>query len=196
MGERSNNKMSSIKELLELRKQIKGKKPDFIRQDAHKKKRLGKKWRRPKGLHSKIRLKLRGRGKRVSAGYRSPRKIRNVHKSGLKQCIVSSIRDLENLDAQKNCLIISSSLGTKKKIIILKKAKENGFNILNVNNPDEYIKKIEDKMNLRKKLKDDKKKKGKEEKKESKEAGKEKLAGDDKKKIEKKEKDKVLTKRS
>ena len=62
--------MMSIKELLELRKQIKNKKPDFIRQDAHKKKKLGKKWRKARGLHSKIRLKLRGRGKFVSNGYR------------------------------------------------------------------------------------------------------------------------------
>ena len=199
MGEKSNNKMLSIKELLELRKQIKGKKPDFIRQDAHKKKRLGKKWRRPKGLHSKIRLKLRGRAKRVSAGYRSPRKVRYLHKSGLKQCIIKSIKDLESLDAQKNCLIISSSLGDKKKIIILKKAKESGFNILNFKNPDDYIKKVEDKINLRKKIKENKKKEKKVEKKEAKEEKKEKLAQkveEDKKKIEKKEKDKVLTKRS
>jgi len=154
--------MTSIKELLELRKRIKSKKPDFIRQDAHKKKRLGRKWRRPKGLHSKIRLKLRGRSKSVSRGYRSPRKVRYMHKSGLQQSIIKSIKDLESLDSKKNCLIISSSLGNKKKIIILKRAKESGFNILNIKNVEEYIKKAEDEISLRKKIREEKGKREKE----------------------------------
>jgi|TARA_Y100000310_G_scaffold345671_1_gene468070 large subunit ribosomal protein L32e len=188
--------MLSIKELLELRKQIKNKKPDFVRQDAHKKKRLSKGWRRPRGLHSKVRLNLRGRGKNVSVGYRSPKKARQLHKSGLQQCIIRSTGDLEGLDAKKNCLVISSSLGDKKRILILKKSKELGFNILNIKNPDEYVKKIEEKISLRKKTKKEKEKKGKEtkaEKKEEKLA--EKVKEEDKKEIEKKEKDKILTKK-
>ncbi len=188
--------MESIKELLELRKQIKSKKPNFIRQDTHKKKRLDKKWKRPKGLHSKIRLKFKGRAKSISAGYRSPKKIRHLHKSGLQQCIVKSLQDLESLDAKKNCLIISSSLGKKKKIIVLKKAKEHGFSILNIRNSDEYIKKIEDEISLRKKTKREKKEEKKEikvEKKKEKLA--EKVSEEEKKEVEKKEKDKVLTKK-
>ena len=188
--------MISIKELLELRKQMKNKKPDFVRQDAHKKKRLGKEWRRPRGLHSKVRLNLKGRSKNVSVGYRSPKKVRNLHKSGLQEYIVKSVGDLEKLDAEKNGLIISSSLGKKKKIAILKKTKELGFNILNINKPDEYIKKVEDEMQLRKKLKKEKKKevKGvKTKKKEEKLA--DKVSEEDKKEIEKKKKDKLLTKK-
>ena len=49
------NKMAETKKLLELRKKIKGKKPNFIRQDAHKHKRLARKWRKPKGIQSKMR---------------------------------------------------------------------------------------------------------------------------------------------
>ena len=49
--------MNDIQRLLELRKRIKRKKPEFIRQDAHKKKSLESKWRKPKGLHSKMREK-------------------------------------------------------------------------------------------------------------------------------------------
>jgi large subunit ribosomal protein L32e len=189
--------MPSIKELLELRKQIKSKKPNFTRQDAHKKKKLGKKWKRPKGLQSKIRLKLRGRGKRVSIGYRGPKKVRHMHKSGMQKSIVHSVKDLEGLDSKKNGVVISSSVGNKKKIVILKKAKKKGFNILNFNNPEEFIKKIEDKMDLKKKLKEEKKKKV--EKKESKEEKKEKpdeKVVDEKEDVEKKEKNKMLTKRA
>ena len=157
MIKRLNKKMASIKSLLELRRYIKSKKPDFIRQDFHKNKRLGKKWRRPKGLHSKVRLRLKGRSKNLSIGYRSPKIVRGMHKSGLQQCIIRSIKDLEGLDAKKYCVIISSSLGTKKKIVILKKAREGGFNIVNIGNPDEYIKRVEEGINLRKKAKEVKK---------------------------------------
>ena len=38
------------KELLELRKGIKKKKPTFLRRNVKIKKRLSKNWRRPKGL--------------------------------------------------------------------------------------------------------------------------------------------------
>lgn len=191
--------MVPVKELLELRKQIKSKKPNFIRQDAHKKKRLGSKWRRPKGLHSKIRLNLRGRAKKVSKGYRSPKKVRYMHKSGLMPCVIRSFSDLKNIDAKKICLIISSSLGNKKRIAILKKAKELGLNILNIKNPDEFVKKVEDDILLRKKIKKEENKKGRESKKEEKLADKvvkePKKDLEDKKEIEKKEKDKVLTKK-
>ena len=192
MVKRLNKEMASIKELLELRSQIKSRKPNFIRQDSHKQKKLGRKWRRPKGLHSKVRLKLKGRAKKVSKGYRSPKKVRHIHKSGLQQCIIRTMRDVEGLDAKKNCLVISSSLGNKKKIVILKKAKDLGFNILNVNNPDDYIKKVEDKIRSRKekkKGKDKVKKEVKIKKKDEKLA--DKINAEEKKEIEKKEKVKL-----
>jgi len=197
MIKRLNKKMASIKDLLELRRHIKSKKPDFIRQDSHKNKRLGKKWRRPKGLHSKVRLRLKGRSKNLSIGYRSPKIVRGMHKSGLQRCIIRSTKDLEGLDAKKYCCIISSSLGTKKKIVILKKAGEMGFNIVNISNPDEYIKRVEDGINLRKKAKEVKKEGTKEAKKVKKKEEKltEKVDEASKKEIEKKEKDKVLTKK-
>lgn len=186
--------MLPIKELLEIRKQIKSRKPDFVRQDVHKQKKLGRKWRRPKGLHSKIRLNLKGRGKNVSAGYRSPKNVRHLHKSGLWQCIIKSSRDFEGLDAKKSCLIISSSLGNRKRVIILKQAKERGFNVLNIKNPDEYVKKIEDIMVLKRKAKKEKKEKEtKTEKKKEKLT--EKVEEEKKKEIEKKERDKILTKK-
>jgi len=102
---------------------------------------------------------------------------------------------------KKNCLVISSSLGEKKKVVVLKKCQELGFIILNVNNPEQYIKKIEDKISSKKKLKEDKKKKEKDEKKDTKEGKKDgklavKTEEEGKKEIEKKEKDKVLTKRN
>lgn len=186
--------MKSVKELLDIRKRIKNKKPDFIRQDAHKKKKLYKKWRRPKGLHSKMRLKLKGRSKKLSAGYRSPKITRFLHKSGLKQDMIRSMNDLEGLDIKKNGLIISSSFGNKKKLDILKEAIKRGFTILNIKNPEDHIKNIEDHFSLKKKEKEIQKKIVKTEKKEKKLT--ETVKEGDNKKIEKREKDKLLTKKS
>ena len=197
MTKRLNKKMASIKDLLELRRHIKSKKPDFIRQDFHKKKRLSRKWRRPKGWHSKIRLNRSVHAEKASIGYRSPKIVRGLHKSGLLQNIIRSVNDLEGLDPKKNCGIISSSVGTKKRVVILKKAKDLGLNIFNIKNPDKYIKEVEDKINLRKKAKEVKTVKEKDAKKVEKREEKltEKVDEVSKKEIEKKEKDKVLTKK-
>jgi hypothetical protein len=130
----------------------------------------------------------------VSRGYRSPKKVRHLHKRGLKHHIISSAKDLEGLDTKKDCLIISSSLGNKKRIIILKKAKDSGFDILNFKNPYEFIKKIEDKISLRKRKKEEEKVK-EVKKSEKKEKLTEKVTEEEKKEIAKKEKDKLLTKK-
>ncbi|MEK6869779.1 MAG: 50S ribosomal protein L32e [Nanoarchaeota archaeon] len=184
--------MASIKELLDIRKRMKGKKPDFIRQDIRKKARLKIKWRKPRGLDSKIRRKLSGRAKPVSQGYRSPEKVRGLHQSGLQQFIIRAINDMDKLSPKEHCLVISSSLGKKKRVEALKKAREKSFQVVNINAED-YIKKAEEAIISRKRVKQEKEKKQKTEKitkKEEEESGKE-----DKKEMEKKEKDRLLTKK-
>jgi len=183
-----------IKNLLDIRKKSKAKKPDFVRQDIHKSSGLKRKWRRPKGLHSKLRLKIRGKGKPISQGYRSPKKVRGLHKSGLQLKIISSTEDVGSLDSKKHGLVISSSLGKKKRIVILKKAKDAGFNVLNIKEIDNYIKKVDDWMDAKKKLKKEEKKdiKSKDEKKEKLS---DKVSEEEKKDTEKKEKDRLLSKR-
>ena len=65
------------------------KKPKFVRQDYTKKKALGAKWRRTKGLHSKIRERRAGHEKRASIGYGSPKKTRHLDSSGLRKVLIS-----------------------------------------------------------------------------------------------------------
>ena len=187
-----------MKELLELRKTMKGKKPKFIRQDAHKK-RLKKRWVKPRGLHSKVRLKRAGHAKKVADGYRGPKEVRGLSKEGLKIILVHNENELKNIDNTKEGIILASGVGLKNKIILLKKAKEIGINVLNLN-IDEYLKKKEElikKKSEKRKVKEDKRKKRKEEKKDDKEAKlEEKLSDDEKKEVEKKERDKLLTKKN
>ena len=194
---------NTIKNLLEIRNKLKEKKPDFIRQDNQRRKRLGRKlkWRKPKGIHSKIRHHFKGRRKMPSPGYKSPVKVKGYHSSGLKMTKIFSVKDIEKINKDTEGIIISKSVGTKKKLEILKKAKELKINVLNLN-IDEHINKIELMINSKKsKDKGIQKKKAKEAKeskeekiKEPTEAGP--ISNEKQKEEEKKEKDKVLTKRA
>lgn len=185
-----------MRELLELREEIKRKKPSFVRQDAHKK-RLRKRWVKPRGLHSKVRLRKRGHPKKVSSGYGFPKGVRGLSKEGLKMIRIHNEKELNSVEKEKEGIIVSGNVGLKKKVLLLKKAKEKGIKVLNLD-VDGYIKKKEEeikKMLEKKKVKKEKKKK-KEEKKEKKEEElEEKLSDEEKKEQEKREKDKLLTKR-
>lgn len=154
-----------MKELLELRRKLKKKKPKFLRQDAHKVKKLEKKWRAPKGRHSKMRFKLRSYRKQPSIGYSSPRKIRGFDSKGRVEVKVETINDLEKIK-ENRVIVIGSTVGTKKKITILKKAQEKNLHVKNVDNIDDFIKQAEEKLKKKKeetKEKEQEKKKAKEE---------------------------------
>lgn len=188
-----------MKELLAKRKQIKRKKPEFTQQDAHKMNRLEKKWKRPRGIDSKMRLNLKGYKKKVQIGYGSPKLVRGLSKDGLKKVIVSSIKDLEGID-KKEGIVISKTVGDRKRKEILTKAKELSLTVLNMD-IDKKLKSIDDNMEVRKakKKKREKKqadKKAKEKKTEKKDKLAEKVLSEEEKvKEDKKEKDKVLTKK-
>lgn len=192
-----------MKELLELRKRIKKKKPVFVKQDVHKKTRLKKKWRRPRGRHSKIRLNIRGYRKGVRKGYGSPRAVYGFHPSGLKEIKVSNINDFEKINSKEHGAVISSTVGIKKRIELLKKAKELGIVVLNFKDIDKFLKDTEEKRKVEKEAKEKRKKakesKKKEKEKKADEKKKEKLAEklteEEKKDKEKMEKDKILTKK-
>ena len=192
--------MRELKELLDVRKEIKDRKPAFIRQDYQRRKRLGRKmkWRKPKGIHSKIRHHLKGRRRMPSPGYKSPSRVLGLHATGLKIMHVRSVSDVNRIKKEDEGIIISKQVGLKKKLGILRKARELGIKVLNFN-IDEKIQKIEDFINSKKKTQKGAKKEAKE-KTEAKKLpepgsqGKE-ISDEEKKGAEKKEKDKLLTRK-
>ncbi|MBI2652430.1 50S ribosomal protein L32e [Candidatus Woesearchaeota archaeon] len=193
--------MMQTNTLLELRNKIKDKKPVFIRQDNPKRMKLNYKWRKPKGIHSKIRHKFKGRRKMPSPGYKSPRKVKGMHSSGLKTINIFSVGDLTKIKKENEGIILSKNVGIKKKYEILKKAKELNVTVLNLN-VDGQIKKIEDFISSKKKAeKETKKQEAKKEESKEKKGIKETKEKEhesthkDKKEYEKKEKDKLLTKK-
>jgi large subunit ribosomal protein L32e len=185
--------------MMELRKQIKRKKPDFVRQDAHKKVKLKPNWRRPKGSDSKMRKGLKGYRRSVRIGWGSPRAVKHLHPTGLFELRISSVSDLSSVDPKRDGIIINSSVGIKKKLTIIEEALKKDITILNIKEPAKYKEqaeqKLKEKAEAKKKAKAEKEKKQKkkeEKKKEDKPA--EKLTDEEKKDREKKEKDKLLTK--
>ena len=189
--------MTQINTLLELRSKIKSKKPVFIRQDNPKRMKLNDKWRKPKGIHSKIRHRFKGRRKMPSPGYKSPAAVKGLHATGLKMIAIFSPGDVIKINKDSEGIIIAGSVGSRKRLEILKKAREMKIIVLNLNT-EESIKKIEDFINLKKKKghKEPKKEPAKEPKKAEEPKEPEDVTDEQKKKVEKQEKDKVLTKRT
>lgn len=188
-----------IKKLLEVRKKIKSKKPVFVQQDYHKKKRLSKKWKRPTGLQSKMRHQFKGYRRRVKQGWRSPVEVRGYHGRGVEVVIINNVSELNKV--KDKAIILSSTIGLKKKMQILEKAKELGLIVINTD-----IEKTSKKLELLKKQKSEEKKEKAEKKKktleesvkkaEKKKESAEKETEEEKKELEKKEKDEVLIHKS
>lgn len=189
------------KEHLNHRLKSKQKKPTFTRQDAHKKTGLAKGWRRPRGIQSKMRLQKKGYKSSPSRGWGSPRKVRTLTREGLVPVMISSVEQIQNLDAKKDAALISGKLGKKRKLELIEELLKKKISIINIKEPQKYADKVkkefEDKVSKKKEEK--KKQETKKEKKEEKEKTETKTDNkeeepQDQKKKDKKQLDKVLSK--
>jgi len=120
------------KDRLKLRKQIKKRKPEFLREEWFRYKRIQKNWRKPDGISSKMRRNLKYRPSMVRIGFRGPKETRGLHPSGFDEIIIFNIADLKAIDPKTQAARIGSSVGTKKRINIEKKAEELEVRILNM----------------------------------------------------------------
>jgi large subunit ribosomal protein L32e len=89
------------------------------------------KWRKPRGKDNPMRLKLKGHPPVASVGYGTPEVIRGLHPSGLTPVVVSNIKELEKLDPSKFLVYISSTVGLRKRLELVRKALEMGFRVAN-----------------------------------------------------------------
>lgn len=191
----------SIAKSLARRKNVKKRKPNFFREDWHKRKAACKtSWRKPRGKHSKMRHGFQGHPASADPGYGSPGDVRGLHSSGLMPIRIHNAQDLSLLNKSVHAVIIGAAVGIRKKAEIVKKASSLSLKIIGIKNPAEYLKKFEEMLAIKKagktvkvkkeKTKDVKAEAEKEEKKE------EAMSSEDIKKKETKEFEKVLTQRA
>ena len=106
-------------------------KKKFLRVCTRKFKRLkrrkNQKWRKAKGHDNKIRLKRKGRPKKVEIGYKQNKENRGKIR-GEFPVFIRNLKDAEKIN--KNLVIVSSKLGKKKRIEIERIIKEKGGEIL------------------------------------------------------------------
>ncbi|WP_439027059.1 50S ribosomal protein L32e [Haloarchaeobius sp. DT45] len=114
-----------------LQKRRKDGKPQFNRQDYHKKKRTPTSWRKPRGGLSKQRRGIKGKGPKVEAGYRTPTEVRGKHPSGFDEVRVHNTDDLEGVDGDTQAVRIASTVGARKRERIEEQAEENDIRVLN-----------------------------------------------------------------
>ena len=114
-----------------LNKMVKKKNVKFIRQERWRHLRLKDSWRKPRGKSSRMRRKIRGWPKKVSAGYGSARQLRGLHPSGLREVLVFNPTNIVDLDPSREVARVAATVGEKKKLDIMRKAEELNIKILN-----------------------------------------------------------------
>ncbi|MFH1786371.1 MAG: eL32 family ribosomal protein [archaeon] len=108
--------------LLELRKKIQARRSYTCKRGHWKK--YGTGWNKPKGIHSKLRQHWKSRGKYPSTGDGSPAEVRGLNPKGFNDVRISNPAQLQALNPKTDAVLIASSVGFKKRQIILKKADE------------------------------------------------------------------------
>ncbi len=116
---------------LAKRAMISGRRPAFKRQEWYRYSKLGEMWRKPKGIHSKMRRSMKQRPPMVEIGYRGPADVRGFHPSGFEEVLVYNVADLEKIDPKSQAARIGGTVGTKKRMAIEDRAAELKIRVLN-----------------------------------------------------------------
>jgi large subunit ribosomal protein L32e len=120
-----------VRRLLKIRKLQKRTRPDFIRQESWRYKRVKPSWRRPRGIDSKMRHERKGWPASVKVGYRSPKGIRGFHPSGFEEIMIYNEYDLDFINPSIQVVRIGHTVSRRKRVLIVQRADELGVYIVN-----------------------------------------------------------------
>lgn len=189
----------TIAQSLKIRKKLRARKPYFLHDDHQKRKCIPLRWRKPHGLHSKVRHRFAGHTVMPDPGFGSPREVYGLHPSGLAPVLVHTLNELSKLNAKTQGAMLGSTLGIPRRVQLLTKAKELGVRVLNFKNIDAALKEIQEGLVSHKETRTQnlKEKEARTKEKEKAAAKKpelaQKVSEEEQKKQAKEEKDKVLT---
>ncbi len=136
--------MENKERLLELRKNLNKERPSFIRREYYRRSKLRKTgWRKPKGIHNKMRERRIGKSKIVEIGYRGPAATRGLTREGKSIIMVKSLSDMLKFNPDEEAAIIARTLGKKKKYEIVKEAVKMNATFLNLKNTKKFLTDVE-----------------------------------------------------
>ena len=122
---------SDLARLLEVRRRIKQRTPEFKRFESWRYARIDEAWRKPKGIDNHMRLSVKGWPQLVKIGYRVPKSVRYLHPSGLRDILVHNLAELESLSPETDAARFAAGVGKRKRIELAKRAKSLGIRVLN-----------------------------------------------------------------
>jgi large subunit ribosomal protein L32e len=108
--------------------------PKFLRQEWFRHgniRRKWLKWRRPRGVHSKLREHVKGKGFAPMPGYGTDARLKNVHPCGLYEVAVCNAAELRRLDPKTQAGRIAKGVGGLKRAEMQAEAERLGIRILN-----------------------------------------------------------------
>ena len=116
---------------VKLRRRVKTNKPEFQGQEVWRYKRIRDRWRRPRGVDSKMRMNTKGWPKMVNVGYGGPKTARHLHSSGYAEVLIHNLRQIDGLDPTRQAVRIAHDVGGKKRREIITRAKEKRLHVFN-----------------------------------------------------------------
>ena len=132
-------KASLSQKALKVRKRAKQKKPEFLRSESWRYKKLSESWRRPRGLDHKMRRKIKGWPPMVSTGYKGPKIARGLHPSGYWEVLVHNTKEVIAIDTNTQAARIAHTVGRKKRAQIIAEARAKKVVILNAKEVKETV---------------------------------------------------------
>jgi large subunit ribosomal protein L32e len=119
------------KRLLTIRRRTDEGRPKFVRPESWRYKRLHSPWRRGRGIDNKVRRHKKGWPESPKVGYRSPKAVRTLHPSGLKEVLVHDLKKLSSINPDVEVIRIGGNVGARSRSLIISEADRLGIRILN-----------------------------------------------------------------
>ncbi len=88
-------------------------------------------WRKPRGIHSKMRQAEKSKPAVVSPGYGSAKAIRGLHPSGYEEVYIQSVSELQKVNPKTQAARLASGIGERKRKTFAESAKKLGVKLLN-----------------------------------------------------------------
>jgi large subunit ribosomal protein L32e len=115
-------------------------KPNFVVPNSKSIMRVPSRWRKPRGIDSKKRIRQASEGACPRIGYKNAPEVRFLHPSGMKEIMIHNTKEI--VEGMKNVVLrIAGSVGGRKRVEIQKKADSLKLRVLNPAKPREIQKK-------------------------------------------------------